>query len=161
MEDILSKCMVENGLPILDNKIFDTYNLENEVKPYEPTNDDIFKDILIEMKLANYNFTYMRASLETIVEHNKTISKLMEDKRLIFVPEEMKVPVKFTTCDTLEIPKITIPKYKHNDTKEKRSRKRKHGESFNNEDSSINYVSNTKYPPIGKKNITMKAPRKH
>lgn len=169
MEDILETCMVDNGLPMLDNKVFNNipYNPTQDLT-YEPTTGNNVGDMLAELKLLNFNMIHMRTSLDILVSHSRDMSKLMNEKRMIFVPEEIRVPVKFTSVNTeipyvpLQVPNITMPKKsssKSYDTKEKHSRKRKHSTSTNSkEDHKIS--KSMKCPPIGKKKITFTAPTK-
>lgn len=182
MEDILASCMVENGLPVIDNTAFNTpYNPIPDI-PYEPSTGNNYADLLNEVKLSNYNFVHMRKSLEEIVIHSREMCRFMNEKRLVFIPEEINVPVKFTNIDTeipytpIKVPNIHINKksmnitsdtkekqskqhndkkdkyYKSSDTKEKSSRKRKHSTSSNNEEA-IKIAKSMKQKPIGKKDI--------
>lgn len=169
MEDILETCMADCGLPVLDNKVFDDIPyIQDQDKPYQPTTGNVNSDILVELKLLNYNSTHIRASLEVLVECNKEISKLMENKRII--PEEMKVPVTFSAFsinnelpyDSVKVPKINMPKItKYNKSTKEKSMKKQKYETAEYEHAK-KHKSSMKYPSIGKKKISCNdAPTKH
>lgn len=173
MEDILETCMVDAGLPVLDNKTFNNMSYHpTQDLPYEPTCGNRYDDLLAEVKLSNFNMIHIRSSLDILVANSRDMAKVMNEKRLIFVPEEIRVPVKFTNVnnnlelpyESVPVPKLTIGKKpstrsSNKDTKEKYSRKRKHSTSNSEEAHKIS--KSMKYPPIGKKKIKCTAPTKH
>lgn len=132
MEDILETCMVDAGLPVLDNKAFNMSYQPTQDLPYEPTCGNRYDDLLAEVKLSNFNMIHIRTSLDILVANSREMSQVMNKKRLLFVPDEIRVPVKFTNVnnnlnvpyESIPIPKLTINKKistrsSYKDTKEK------------------------------------------